>query len=214
MIKLCAFIKIGQEQHIHDLYDNGTIYINIIARFKEIEDNFVRGDRYEGDYYVEQADFLKLYIKDKLIAFTKQTDDFNSQLYIEYQKTNGHIYSLYSLFTPEDSDKIIVDNRILDFGDTCLFIHNVDEFWNRLKSELEKNKLKFKYGFVKYYDYKTFIGRAGVFHKSNRFEYQNEFRVFIKDEIKNPLKILIGNLSDISKIFKSKDLLDIRIANE
>jgi hypothetical protein len=211
MKKLCAFIKVGEQEHIHDLHYKGTIFMNGISRFKEIEDNYIRGDRYEGDFLVDQAKFLKLKIKDKWIEFTKQTPGFNGQLNIEYQNTQGNIFSLYLLFVPSESGKIDVDRRMLEFGDACLLIHNVDEFWRRVKSTLEREYIKIEFGYVQYYDYKTFMGHAGVFHKSSMFEYQNEFRVFIAREESKPLIIQIGDISDISKIFKSSDLLNLEI---
>ncbi len=40
------FLKIGQEEHIKDLYENGTIYLNTIEYFRKIEDEELRGNKY------------------------------------------------------------------------------------------------------------------------------------------------------------------------
>lgn len=185
--------------------------MNTINRFKEIEDNFLRGDLQEGRHIVKQGDFLKLKINNKWIEFNKKNRDFNCQLYYEYERTNGNIFSLYTLFMPMTSNKIVVDKKNLEFGDTCLLISYTDEFMKRVSAEMEKKKINLQYGLVQYYNYKTFSGKAGVFHKSNKFEYQNEFRLFIENENIKSFILRLGSINDISKIFNSKDLLDITV---
>ena len=43
-----AFIKFGSEKNILDLYTNGTVFLNTIQYFRNIEDGELRGDKYEG----------------------------------------------------------------------------------------------------------------------------------------------------------------------
>jgi hypothetical protein len=208
---IVGFIKIGEKKFIEDLYINGTIFMNPISRFKEIEDNNLRGDTLEGSHYIEQGDFLKLKIKDKWIEFNRGVQDFNCQLYLDYDNVNGNIYSLYTLRMPVVSDKIIIDKKNLEFGDTFLLISYVDKFMSRVREQLDKENLKYKYGFVKYYYNKTFTGTAGVFHKSDKYAYQEEFRFFIETSGQGPLAFKIGSIKDISKVFNIEDLLDISI---
>jgi hypothetical protein len=42
------FLKLGSEENILDLFENGTIYMNTIEYFRKVEDEELRGDKYEG----------------------------------------------------------------------------------------------------------------------------------------------------------------------
>ncbi len=210
--EIVAFIKIGEKKHLEEFYHKGLIYMNPINFFKNIEDGKLRGDLHEGRHIVSQGDFIKLKINNDWLEFSKQKNQyFNCQFYQEYAKTKGNIFSMYTLFMPKEGELVSVDERNLEFGDYCLVITYTEEFINRVKASFEANSIKFKCGFVDYYNYKIFSGKAGVFHKSNIYDYQNEFRLFYENESDNPFSIRIGSISDISKIFKSQALLDIRI---
>jgi hypothetical protein len=43
------FLKLGSEKNILDLFENGTIYMNTIEYFRKVEDEELRGDKYEFD---------------------------------------------------------------------------------------------------------------------------------------------------------------------
>lgn len=44
---IIAFAKFGAKNHMEDLVNNGTIFLNTIKNFKQFEDDF-RGDKNEG----------------------------------------------------------------------------------------------------------------------------------------------------------------------
>lgn len=210
--EIVAFVKIGEKEHIDEFYYNGLIYMNPINYFKKIEDRKLRGDVHEGRCLVSQGDTIRLKLNNDWLEFSKETNQsFNCQYYQEYEKTKGNIFSMHTLFMPEDNEILTVDKRNQEFGDYCLIITYTEEFIKRVKASFEAKNIKLNYGLVKYYDYKTFSGKAGVFHKSNIYDYQNEFRLFCENESDNPFSIRIGSISDISKVFKSQDLSDIRV---
>lgn len=210
--EIVAFVKIGNKEHIEEFCHKGLIYMNPISFFKKIEDGKLRGDIHEGRHLVSQGDFIKLKINDDWLEFNKEKDQsFNCQFYQEYAKTKGNIFSMYTLFMPVNNENITVDKRNLEFGDYCLVITYTSEFMNRVKSSFEAMRIKLNYSFVNYYDYKTYSGKAGVFHKSNIYDYQNEFRLFYENENNTPFSLKIGSISDISKICKSQALLDIKV---
>ena len=39
------FLKLGSEENILDLFENGTIYMNTIEYFRKVEDEELRGDK-------------------------------------------------------------------------------------------------------------------------------------------------------------------------
>ncbi|NOQ26297.1 MAG: hypothetical protein GQ564_13110 [Bacteroidales bacterium] len=46
-IRIGMFLKLGSYENIRDLYENGTVYLNTIQYFRNLEDNELRGDNYE-----------------------------------------------------------------------------------------------------------------------------------------------------------------------
>lgn len=58
------FFKFGSEEHITDLFENGTIYFNTIDYFQKLEEQGLRGDKYEGTTKItnHKSDKLKLTI--------------------------------------------------------------------------------------------------------------------------------------------------------
>lgn len=48
MHSILVFLKFGEEKHIKDLFHNGSIYMNPIQYFRQIEDEPLRSDIYEG----------------------------------------------------------------------------------------------------------------------------------------------------------------------
>ena len=99
----------------------------------------------------------------------------------------------------------------MEFGDTCLYIQDADTFISRVKRALDEKGLKYYYGMVRYYNYKEFSGHAGIFHKSNKFEYQNEFRFYVENKTNKPLLLNIGSIEDIATKLSSKSLMEIEI---
>ena len=67
-------------------------------------------------------------------------------------------------------------------------------------------------GDVDYYNAKEkSIKKLGIFNKSSDFQYQKEFRIYVKNPINEPLKIEIGSINEISKLLKSEDLTKLKI---
>lgn len=130
-----------------------------------------------------------------------------------------NIYCLYSIFFGCDDNVITkVDERILSgLGEYCAIILNVEEFLNRVNRAVNSipHKLKsdIQYGFIDYIDtkYEPYI-ELGPFRKDKEFVYQNEFRIALElDREPQPLEYFeVGDLSDIVKECRTKDLLDIK----
>ena len=107
-----------------------------------------------------------------------------------------------------------LDDKDMQFGDTFLVIFNPKEFLSRIDKAMKRNNLYYKWGLVNYYDDQNQEGELGIFYKSNKFKHQNEFRIFVENELKSPLILNIGNIEDICEIFKIEEFKRCRFKFE
>lgn len=207
-VDIMSFLKFGSETNILDLYENGTIYCHTIEHFRKLEDEYLRGDSYEGTYKITN------YPPDSKIQLTFQDGNTlnlksgNLHLRESYSDINGNIYCITAI-TEQDviqAGTLKLDSKLEKFGTHFLLIKDMKKFYPLLIDTFQKNNLKIKTGFVKYYDRKKFNGELDLFHKPDEYVYQKEFRVLVyNDEIK-PLKIQLGSLRGISEVMKTTDL--------
>lgn len=113
---------------------------------------------------------------------------------------------MYTLFTPEDSEKKFIDSKCKDFGDTFVMITNVLEFIGRVKKAASDQNIRIIYGPVEYLDVKQYLGKWAVFKKPSQYSYQNEFRFFIARNLSGPFCLNIGSIKDISFMSDSESL--------
>lgn len=207
---IMMFIKIGALEHITDLYENGTVYLNSLEYFKKIEDGFLRGDQNEGALSLVNAKNVSA-----KFSFMNEEDKPINLLNLSYGTylDLGNLYSLYCISShgfPNPRD-FKFDRRNLEFGSHCLVITKPGEFIDRMKVELNKLNQRFDYGFVKYYEEKVQLEDLGPFDKLDVFEYQKEFRFFVENAVNEPIKINIGSMKSYAEIFETKDLLSIEL---
>lgn len=88
-----AFIKFGSEKNIIDLYNNGTVFLNAIQYFRNIEDGELRGDKYEGVSEVINSlpGTFKIKKSEQEFRFEKV------HLRKSFKEILGNIYSLYAI---------------------------------------------------------------------------------------------------------------------
>lgn len=207
-VNILTFIKFGSEENIRDLQENGTIYCNTIEYFRQLEDNYLRGDSYEGTFKISNYppdSKITLYLQDK-----KEIELKTAKLHLRefYTDIKGNIYCLTAIKREEvvNLGTLTLDEKNKKFGTHFLLIKDNQEFFNRLIKGFEKENYDIRTGFVKYYDRHKINGELDIFHKSQEFEYQKEFRIIIKNERQSLIKIQIGSLKNISQVFETKDL--------
>jgi len=206
---ITVFIKIGSEENIRDLYENGTIYINTIDYFKNIEDEELRGDKYEGVSEIINSHNGTFWISgiDRDFKYKKV------HIKKAFDEIVGNIYSLFCVSSKTFSDifEIKVDEKNLKFGTHCLIVKDNKYFFDKITSELEKKGYNFRHGFVEYYDKDNVCKKLTLFDKPKEFEYQKEFRFYIYNNKIEPIKIQIGSLKGIAEIIESKYLKELKI---
>ena len=200
------FLKFGQKKDIEDLYYNGTIYMSPIQSFREIEDNQLRGDLYEGissitNYPSGQFEIPSINYKGNYIAI---------HLKKSYPTVLGNIYSLYCVSSHGWSNPLDfkIDQRVKNFGSHCLMVKDNQKFMGLIEAKLIQLNIKFHHGFVEYYDKKAVTKEISLFEKPLEFEYQKEFRFYVERDSTEPFSFQIGSLAGIAEIYPSKIVVD------
>lgn len=215
--EIMFFIKFGEKKNILDLYENGTLFFNTIEYFRKLEsEQGVRGDNYEGTVKLtnfsdkDNVDF-KITIPETGKIINLKPNKLHLREFLSDIK--GNLYSLYSLKTPEilDFKNFKIDERVKDFGDYFLIIHNPSRFINSVIKEIKKKNISYRAKLVKYYEKSELNGEINLFDKPSEFEYQKEFRIVLYNNQSKPIKIKIDSLKEYSTIFKSKSIENMKI---
>jgi hypothetical protein len=209
MITIIALLKFGNQKNILDLYNNGTIYINTIEHFRKIEDEELRGDKYEGVSRIINSlpGTFKLDGNDTVFNFNK------IHIRESYSEIVGNIYSLYALSSKgfQNPLELKFDKKNTRFGTHCLMIKNLPYFLEKIELELNKNNYNFQHGFIDYYDKYDVNRNINLFEKPLEFEYQKEFRFYIENYDMKPIKIQIGSLKKYAEIINIEDLIYLKL---
>ena len=126
------------------------------------------------------------------------------------EKLDGDILTVRYQFTEEQIEKMS------NFGDSVLVIKNADEFFNRVKQALLSQDIGYSRDLVSYYGFNSVEHMKQIqkdnlriaFWKRQKYEYQQEYRLVAHTEVDDYLSIEIGDISDISEIVKSEQLLN------
>lgn len=183
--------------------------MNTIEYFRKVEDEELRGDKYEGVSRVINS----LPGTFKIPGIEREFNYIKVHLRESYKEVLGNIYSLYAISSKGYSNPLDFefDKRNLRFGTHGILIKNLPLFFSKIESELKRNNLKFNHGFVDYYDKEEVCKEISLFEKPNEFEYQKEFRFYIENDKIEPIKIQIGSMKDYAEIFKIENFLKMKL---
>lgn len=104
-----------------------------------------------------------------------------------------------------------INERVKGFGDWFVFIHDTHTFLKRVKERLDQLKIPFESNIVQYLNLKKYSGKKTVFQKDLTYDYQQEYRFFLKNRKPDPLVIEIGSIADISLLCPSYNIEDLRV---
>ena len=211
--KIYLFLKFGNKQNMEDLLYNGTIYLNTIEYFKNLEEQGLRGDDYEG------VSFIRNYHEYKILKCEMRFENGNAlpinPIEFSVRESNniqGNIYSLYAIKTPDILEpNYIIDSKVQDFGSHCVVIRDTVRFIERIKTQIKQLGLDSFFGVVNYYDKKKANGDISIFNKPKEFDFQKEFRIVVPNDENRPLVLKIGNMSEYAEIHKSNIIHEIKI---
>jgi len=206
-----VFMKFGEYEHLKAFREEGLLYCNPITYFTEIEDQSLRGDNMED---ITQM----IYFKDGTVAIGPPNEevpadapqlpfkDFN--LISRHAAPFGNLFCMtaVNLLDKPMGEIFRINERMKEFGKHFLYIHDSSAFMQRLGQKLKESKLHFETGLVEYKDFNKYTGSKSVFQKHNDFAYQQEWRLFIRNNNTDHIKITIGSLEDISVIGSSENI--------
>lgn len=215
---ICPFvlIKTGRKEHIDSLYRNGEIYAQTFNYFRNCE-NMGDGRADTNEYDTECYSINAKNLESLSITFTSSgknspeqhidfiVDESNGLLGYSLRNPAEEIYTHLFCLSISDNVEFYQTGRLLkecnfaEGKDYALIITDVFEFLNRLKNGLKKISRNCQARAVTYYDPCKTAQKLDCFYKKNSFSYQNEWRVAIQSNSKEPLKFQIGSLCDIAK---------------
>lgn len=205
-VRIFFLIKIGEKKHIDKLRKQGFVYMQNIDWFKELEDKELRGDKDEGLTGIAKIAELKLLHKGEVLA---RSD--SAQLKLRDDENKGNLFCLTAITSREDPETFKIDKKNKRFGDCFVVITDVRELIQRFCGKLKELNHEYVYNLVKYYNPKKYSGSLNVFCKPDNFEYQREFRFWVKRNEPGPLEFEIGSIEDISLILDIEKLNKIEI---
>jgi hypothetical protein len=207
---LFCFLKFGRETDMLDLIDNGTLYMKPIDEFRKMEDNnFLRGDQYEGISKVWNLPAGEFEIP----SINYKGNYISLHLRESYEKVLGNLYCLFCISSDgfKNPKDFFIDQRVKGFGSHCVCIRDLNEFTRRVRRKLKELGYYYELGFVDYYDRNKINGEVTVFQKRKEFEYQKEFRFYVYQKIIAPLRIQIGSIRDIAEMGPATAIDEIKM---
>lgn len=222
-------MKFGSEENLRKL-QAGQLYMKNLKYYVDLEKT--TADEDIGDIYDGQMVLKDVNIK----MYTVDTHEFITQFYVPQASMSlGFLnYPVFCMFMVDyrnhvdehlDGDNLTVSyqftkeqlERMPNFGDAVLVVKNRDEFIKRVKDGLLKAGYRFSDSRVQYYGFNNIEHVKQVlenneriaFWKRDKYSYQQEYRFFIHSYVDDHLSVDIGDISDITEIFKTEELLNM-----
>jgi len=226
------FFKFGTKENITSL-QSGHLYMKNLQYYVNCEketNNDTSGDMYEG--HIMQKDVLVVLSNPDTKAHIATIKADISALNIGYLK--NPVFCLFTLYLQSNKKDILKENilqykylfsdeqkqKMKKFGEYALMIHNLPEFYNRLRNALFAKNIEFAHGLVKYYDnfndynYQKDVSQYNynvAFWKRAKYSYQQEYRFLLNTQVDDHIIINLNDLKDISMMLKTTDLLNSQI---
>lgn len=204
-MKPIGLLKFSEIKYLSAFLKEGELFFNTINhyrnQYKTSIENF-RYDKYEGyDRIHQPREVTKLTIYGR--NFKVQPD--GRPILIDL--SNTEYFTHICCFTVVWNKSILIDNtprifdpRMFDFGDSVVFISDINRFIKKIKNYIYSvggiNCLKGK--IVDYLDIMNYSGEWGVFRKASIYDYQSEFRIAINVDTDKPYIIRIGSLEEFA----------------
>lgn len=222
-------LKFGKEENLKKL-QAGELYMKNLQYYVDLEkatsDESV-GDMYDGQMMFQDVNISMFTVDtNKLIGKLKaSTASINlgylkcpvfCMFILDYrncirEERYGNILKVRYEFTKEQQKKMI------DFGEYVLVIKDRDEFVERVKKGMLNQGIGFTRDFVEYDEFNNIEHVRQVqennsriaFWKRKKYDYQQEYRWLAHTEVDDFLSIDIGDISDITELIKTADLLNM-----
>jgi hypothetical protein len=196
--------KIGCREHMTDLVENGTVFMQRLRYYRTREIGAV-GDPDEGYFacYSPKNPTFRL----KVRVGTAELALPGATLRIEGAAADHAVYCMCMLEIARDDETETVeailsratqDPRMREFGDTIVVMKNTPEFVKRLYSAAADAGCELDCDPVTYVP-PTHSGELGPFRKSHCYSFQNEWRFLTTEPIAaDHLVLRLGPLTDLA----------------
>lgn len=221
-------MKFGSKKNLKKLRE-GQLYMKNLKYYVDLEkttDDEDVGDKYDGQMVLRDVKISMVTVDtNELVAqFNAPSASrnlgylgcpvfcmfmFDHRNHVDEQLA-GDVLTIKYQFTKEQLE------RIHNFGDSVLIIKNGNEFIKRVKDGLLKSGYGFTRDHVQYYGFNNIEHLKQVqkdnlriaFWKRDKYAYQQEYRFLIHDYVEDNLSIDIGDISDITDLLKTEELLN------
>ncbi|MBR2498747.1 MAG: hypothetical protein IKB67_03445 [Clostridia bacterium] len=221
-------IKFGSKQNIQKL-QSGQFYMKRLKYYVDLEKNTsdeMVGDQYDGQMMLKDVKFT---------LYTCDTNEYVGQLHAPISSfnlgyLNNPVFCMYMLDYRNYLSKEIHDGllhikygfskeqstKIKDFGESALVVTNTNEFFKRIENTFKKRGIDYFRDLVSYYDYNNIQQLKEIqannpriaFWKRQKYAFQQEYRFFAHTEVEDNLTLDIGDVSDISQVLPTEQLLN------
>jgi hypothetical protein len=197
---VAILIKLGLREHLEMLMA-GLVYMNPLKYFPDLNDGGVRGDLLEGTDSIIQpqhvADFRIESGIEGIGGITVNASDLTAPVHIAKQRTSAcNLYCMFAVTEAIDGPIFSADHR--KFGDSFVLVTNTNEFLRRVGNATQAFNLSATGGLIEYIDKSTHSGGIGRFRKDKEYAHQREFRIVVEPGSVDPIKLQVGDLSDIT----------------
>lgn len=225
---LSMLFKFGSNENMKKL-QAGQFYMKNLRYYVDLEKSTSDDD--VGDMY----DGLMMMQDVRLSMFTIDTNEFICQfstpsISMDLGYLNCPVFCMFvfdyrnHVSETLNGDMLTVEYRFTDeqikklpnFGDSALIIKNGDEFLKRVKKALLAHNIGFSRDSVSYYGFNNIEHIKQIqndnsriaFWKRQKYDYQQEHRFVLHTEVDDFLSIDIGDISDITQLMKTEELLN------
>ena len=211
--KVEAFIKAVDSQFFDAFINEGEVCMNTLQWFRDYEfENSEIGDKYEGATFAKENDVTISMAPNGRPELFKVLTNKAKDTCIYDSRENGNILSLYTILGGADIHYI--PNKFIDEFNHHRFclITAPGLFLEKLYSEIEQHRHTADTLLVKYL---TPNGAWSPFYKREKYLYQNETRVFLKDPNACMQVFKIGSMKNFAfEIFPQKLMYKISDGKE
>lgn len=198
-------VKIGKSARMRDLCENGTVYMQRLGAYRDLEDKVI-GDKNEGliAHFTTKNPTLKLTVTVGDKSFSMDHNDFQD-LKVPCSAQRHGVYCMSAIDVPGDGTfnpvrdltAFLADRRLLDFGDTLIVFKDSKGFIQRLEQAAKDagHELDDEGPGPVTYVPDSYCGQVGPYTKVGDYAYQQEFRFMTNKPIPgNSITLKLGSL--------------------
>jgi hypothetical protein len=199
-----VLVKLLGEEHVENFLD-GNLYLNTATYFSQLDQSdTVRAD--PNDCVSEARKVLEVAIQDDKENWVPIGGVQSPIIFRSDELRDLNILCLYTL-TDRQYDSF--DDRNLEFGSVAIFISDLPEFVRRLREAATLSDWTIEQGPIHYVERMDHDGPMGPFVKFQEYLYQREFRFAFTTYKREPCRLNVGSLRDITFVRPSADVARI-----